>query len=540
MKSPDGMEKALEAFGNAWPADSSIVERVMQEIEATPPLMAAPKPRRLFMKTSLAIAASLAACATLWWAVEGNRNSLYAQVIDGVHRAHTLHIIRYAIGKEWTQPETISESWFERGVGFRSESGSHKNRLVYVDNEKYVWKFVEGRNVVTRCRSGGGIAKESDKLFAKIDQHARDLQNHCHRYPEGDQTFDGQPCRAYLATNVDGRTRLVHYLDQQSRLARTVTQEQQDAGWRTTTLVVYKYDEPLDPAMFRLTFAKNTKIVDADAERAKAAQATKPEGPVLICEIEPQAGPAAVAASDMEGLLKIFDRRLNAGTDKLAVVRKLDDRRIEVALMRRNAADQQRVERQLARPGTLEFRILANSHVDKSLIERARKDSARAEVLDGSGKRLAWWAPLKAGAAGSMNDPDIARRVRNVGQHRVTEILVVADPYNVTGGYITAAELDYDWLGHPTLEFRLSKAGGILFGKLTGDHLPNKSAGVTYKLGIILDGELYSAPAVMSTIHDRGEITGSFTREDVSDLAATLNAGSLPVQFRMVVHYPHR
>ncbi len=320
-------------------------------------------------------------------------------------------------------------------------------------------------------------------------------------------------------------------------------QEREGTSWRTTTLIIYKYDEPLDPALFQPTFGKDVKIVDADEERAKAmqtAQRTKPEGPVLIYEIEPQSGPAGVAASDMELLLKVFDRRLNAGTDKLAVVRKLDDRRIEVALMRRNAADQKRVERQLARPGTLEFRVLANTHVDKALIERAQKEPAKAEVLDGSGKRLAWWVPLKAGTERSMNYPDVVRRVRNVAQQKVTEILVVTDPYTITGGYVTAAKLDFDRLGQPALEFRLNDAGGILFGKLTGDHLPNKSAGVTYKLGIIFDGELYSAPSLQTKIYDRGEITGSFTREEVSDLAATLNAGSLPVQLRMVEHCPQR
>ena len=47
-------------------------------------------------------------------------------------------------------------------------------------------------------------------------------------------------------------------------------------------------------------------------------------------------------------------------------------------------------------------------------------------------------------------------------------------------------------------------------------------------MGIILDGELYSAPSINSTIFDRGEITGRFTRAEVDDLVKVLNAGSLP------------
>ncbi len=101
----------------------------------------------------------------------------------------------------------------------------------------------------------------------------------------------------------------------------------------------------------------------------------------IIYEVDPNSKPANTTTIDMDKLLKVVDGRLNAGSEKLAVVRKLDDRRIEVTLMRRNDADRQRVERQLTRPGTLEFRVLANNHVDKALIDRAQMEPARSEVL---------------------------------------------------------------------------------------------------------------------------------------------------------------
>jgi len=101
------------------------------------------------------------------------------------------------------------------------------------------------------------------------------------------------------------------------------------------------------------------------------------------------------SASDMDKVLKAIDQRLNAGPERLTQVRKLDDGRIEVALMRNNDKDQQRVERLLSKPGTLEFRILANERDNKELIEQARKEPSKAEVLDASGKRLAWWVPVK-------------------------------------------------------------------------------------------------------------------------------------------------
>ena len=73
------------------------------------------------MKSLLAIAASLVACVALWWAFEGNHNSLYAQVIDAARKARTIHIIHYGqLGRE-AKPVKITEIWYEKGVGFRRD-----------------------------------------------------------------------------------------------------------------------------------------------------------------------------------------------------------------------------------------------------------------------------------------------------------------------------------------------------------------------------------------------------------------------------------
>ena len=272
----------------------------------------------------------------------------------------------------------------------------------------------------------------------------------------------------------------------------------------------------------------------AAATNGQSEKPVKPEGPVLVYEIDPASALAGVSALDRDKLLHAIDRRLNAGAEKLARVRKLDDGRIEVALLHRNDADRQRVERLLARPGTLEFRILASKRHDKGVIERAQKDQSKAEVLDASGKRLAWWAPVKAGEERSFaNDPDTARRTRKADNREITEILVVTDPCNVTGAYLAKAGASDSGHGYPCLKFTLNDAGGKLFAKLTGDHLPDRATNFKYKLGIILDGELFSAPFIMARISNMGEISGSFTWEQLSDLADALNAGSLPVRIRL-------
>jgi preprotein translocase subunit SecD len=333
-----------------------------------------------------------------------------------------------------------------------------------------------------------------------------------------------------------GELQQLYFVDPQSRLVRVMRQERAGDRWVTTILNTCAYDDPLDAALFQPHFGKDLQVVEAGAEAARPG--AKPAGAVLVYQVDPKSVPVGTTV-DMDRLLRMVNLRLNGGQEPLAAVRKPDDRRIEVTLVRRDERDRQRIERQLASPGTLEFRVLANRHVDKALIDRAEKEPAKEAVLDPSGKRLVWWVPVKPGVERSLRYPDIAKRTRQVGDRKVTEALVVADPCNVTGAYLTRARLEFTNWGKPTIGFRFNKAGGKLLAKLTGDHLPNPSTDVTYKLGVIVDGELFSAPALQSTIGDRGEITGEFTEIEASDLAALLSAGSLPVRLQLVEERPH-
>jgi serine/threonine protein kinase len=259
----------------------------------------------------------------------------------------------------------------------------------------------------------------------------------------------------------------------------------------------------------------------------------EPQGPKLIYEIDSRQTPGEMSAVIMDGVLNIVDRRLNSGAEKIAVVRKLDDRRLEIALLRQNDPDKKRVERLLARAGTLEFRILATER-DKEIVEQAKKDESKAEVLDPAGKRQAYWVPLQDQSEGNTAKyPKSIVRTRKEGEREIAEILVVVDPYNVTGAYLKNAEAKNDELGHPCISFTFNGAGGELFGKLTGEHLPDtENHEIRYQLGIILDGKLYSAPNVMSVITDNGQISGNFTKQEAADLVDILNAGSLPVRLR--------
>ncbi|HVA36979.1 MAG TPA: protein translocase subunit SecD [Candidatus Dormibacteraeota bacterium] len=65
------------------------------------------------------------------------------------------------------------------------------------------------------------------------------------------------------------------------------------------------------------------------------------------------------------------------------------------------------------------------------------------------------------------------------------------------------------------------------FGKLTQENMGKP-------LGIFLDHKYISAPTINGVITADGEITGSFTQEDVTRISNELNAGALPVPTRII------
>lgn len=77
-----------------------------------------------------------------------------------------------------------------------------------------------------------------------------------------------------------------------------------------------------------------------------------------------------------------------------------------------------------------------------------------------------------------------------------------------------------DGMGRPAVAFGLDSAGATLMGRLTGTNLNQPMA-------IVLDGEVYSAPNVNSTIRGSGIIEGQFSDAELSYLVRVLAAGSL-------------
>ena len=218
-----------------------------------------------------------------------------------------------------------------------------------------------------------------------------------------------------------------------------------------------------------------------------------------------------------------LNRRINPTGVTDITIRPIGSDQVEITLPHASAADVRHYERILTSVGSLEFRILANRRDHEALIAGAEQTFPNP-VVEG-GRTLARWVPIAPSALGDFSPGGQIAMRRD--QHGRAFVLAVNDPYNVTGDFLRRAESTVDQMGRPAVGFHFNSEGAQLFAQLTGDHLPSPD-GFERRLAIVLDGQVYSAPDIRSQISADGIITGNFTRREVDDLVAVLNAGSLP------------
>ncbi len=281
-------------------------------------------------------------------------------------------------------------------------------------------------------------------------------------------------------------------------------------------------------------------------EEGDAEQGDQPAEDKEQAKEKEEEPPEEAREFDVEELVQAIARRVDPGNVMEITIRPYGERQIEVIIPHQakdrviSLAEIERIKKKISSAGTLGFRILANERDHPSIIERASR--LKGTELKVGDEIEAWWVRVAAGEEGRFSPrdyPEIARRYAKSDRYyyeedkpddyEFMEILVVNDPFNVTGKYLVRAAPGLDQRGGPCVRFEFNATGGQLFGGLTGNNLPEEGQeAFTRKLGIILDGDLQSAPSIRSTIYRHGEITGDFTPEQVDDLIDILNAGSLP------------
>ena len=192
-----------------------------------------------------------------------------------------------------------------------------------------------------------------------------------------------------------------------------------------------------------------------------------------------------------------------------------------------------KVKQIMEMPCVLEFRILANKHDHEKIIELAEAKVAPAEIVNPKDEKrvLAQWVKLDEAKFPKDERAGMILRVKN----EKPEVLVVMDEFNVRGSHLDYARVGIDsGVGGPAVNFGFNDDGAKLFGDLTARNLPDPSLNLRRRLGMILDGALFSAPNLNSKIGAHGQITGHFTDEEVRTLTAKMKTGPLPASLKLV------
>jgi preprotein translocase subunit SecD len=107
----------------------------------------------------------------------------------------------------------------------------------------------------------------------------------------------------------------------------------------------------------------------------------------------------------------------------------------------------------------------------------------------------------------------------------------------LTSGYIRRARRDMDRYSKPCVTFWFDDKGAALMRELTRKNSPTDQGEFTVErqLAIVLDGEVMSAPNLLSEIGESAQITGGrngFTAEEVDSLVSILRSKALPATLK--------
>ncbi len=230
---------------------------------------------------------------------------------------------------------------------------------------------------------------------------------------------------------------------------------------------------------------------------------------------------------DMSKLIGAVGRRINPGGVKELTIRQYGTEQLEVIIPEVEEREVEQVKRKISTSGLLNFRIVANPTDDRELIKKGINTTGRDVYI--GGRLEGRWVKAGPELPRTVPAPQATYRPAPGGGQ---EILVRIDPFNVDGRYLTQASPGFDQAGGQAVNFSFDTIGAEKFRQLTKRNLPDEVTRLNRHLGIILDNEMLSAPTIQTTISNRGQIHGSFTKEYVDFLVGVLNAGSLPASLR--------
>jgi SecD/SecF fusion protein len=199
---------------------------------------------------------------------------------------------------------------------------------------------------------------------------------------------------------------------------------------------------------------------------------------------------AQARAAALQQAIEVINRRINGSGVSETVTRPVGDNSVEIEMPGVSTKDNPDIVDVMKKPAKLEFRL--------AQYIPATYAAANAPL----GWQVMNW---------EHDNPD-------TGDQEETPFLVKstaeATGNILSSAYPTTNPTTGQWLVAMNFTSEGAKIMGDITGKLVTNHDP---------MAIVLDGKLYSAPAVQGVITNQGEITGDFSQKEVSDLANVLN-----------------
>ena len=238
----------------------------------------------------------------------------------------------------------------------------------------------------------------------------------------------------------------------------------------------------------------------------------------------------------IDNMVGAIGRRVNPSGTEEVTVRRVGSDRIEIIIPGADQAYVDEMKDRITRLGSLQFEILAtpNNAEHRSLIKAANELPLTENKVLENGRTAARWVDIaegeEVGRGGGELLPSVHRTRKGKADVDIEQVLVIVSPESkeVTGKFLVRANEQMDQSGQLVVAFSFDQTGANRFLDLTSEHKPLKD-GKRYRLAVLLDDKIQSAPSLNEAIGARGQISGNFTREEIRSLTSVLNAGALDV-----------
>jgi preprotein translocase subunit SecD len=114
----------------------------------------------------------------------------------------------------------------------------------------------------------------------------------------------------------------------------------------------------------------------------------------------------------------------------------------------------------------------------------------------------------------------------NISPNSPDQVYLLERASRVEGTDFRDAQPSTDQNGRPNLTFTLTTEAGDRFYKYTEAH--SKDSANPGSMAIVLGNKIREVASINSAIRDRGEITGTFSKDEVDNLSLMLRTGALP------------